>query len=540
MKKFIFLLIASILFPLAAGAKQIGPAVSVYRDKELKWEDGSFGYHVMFKSLLANNETDASTSNPQGDTCMDSSTYQLGISHIPADAVIEEAFLVWTAAQPVAKKDEITDKEVMLSFVSDDGKITEEQTISGKKAYKINEAGNVDFEFDAFFDADDQSKSWFTYRVRVTDFFKSIQAKGRDLAVAGTTFYEGDSLMGRYTLSGLDCSDDTVYKSSTEMVADWSVILIYSSAYVRPKSIYIYDGFSPIWHQLSEIMVSGFEFPADPEIRITLTTHEGDSGLADATHESSTGEQQAFPEGIQVKGETPANWLLLSNECNPPVSLYDSSAHLDYTEVFNSISSVYGYADTNPVCVGGTPPYFNNDEIEYGIDVDTFLIDSNSDTTYISHFLEGGESIYIRIGANQDAVITNYMIVSVSTKADEPDTGDTEIPGDSGDTEVPGDTGDPGDSGDTDTTDTDDPGDPDTGDSGDTGSSDSGDSADTDPTDPEGSTEPKQGEPGAECYPDRTCNDGLLCRSSDNTCFAPEAVKSSGCSVLTLDQDFRM
>ena len=535
MKKFIVLLIASLLFPLAAGAKQIGPAVSVYRDKELKWEDSSFGYHVMFKSLLANKEADASSSNPQGDTCMDSSTYQLGISHIPADAVIEEAFLVWTAAQPVAKKDEITDKEVMLSFVSDDGKITEEQTITGKKAYKISEAGNVDFEFDAFFDADDQSKSWFTYRVRVTDFFKSIQAKGRDLAVAGTTFYEGDSLMGRYTLSGLDCADDIAYKGTTEMVADWSIILIYSSAYVRPKSIYIYDGFSPIWQQLSEIMVSGFEFPADPEIRITLATHEGDSGLADATPESSTGEQQACPEGIQVKSDTPASWLLLSNECNPPASVDDFSAHLDYTEVFNSISSVYGYADTNPVCVGGTPSYLNYDEIEYGIDVDTFLIDSNSDITYISQFLEGGKSIYIRIGANQDSVITNYMIVSVSTKADEPDTGDTEVPGDSGDTEVPGDTGDPGDSGDTDPTDTGDSGDPDTGDSGDTGSSDSGDSADTESSDPDGTTELKQGELGAECYPDKTCNDGLLCRSSDNTCFEPEPVKSSGCSVLTVE-----
>ena len=108
----------------------------------------------------------------------------------------------------------------------------------------------------------------------------------------------------------------------------------------------------------------------------------------------------------------------------------------------------------------------------------------------------------------------------------------------------PGDTGpDSGDtSGDTGSPDTGDAGntEPDSGNTGDTGSSDSGDPADTDPTDPEGSTEPKQGELGAECYPDRTCNDGLLCRASDNTCFAPEAAKSSGCSVMTLDQDFRM
>ena len=193
-------------------------------------------------------------------------------------------------------KDATTDNEVSLSFVSSDGSISESQTIKGKKAYKVSEAGTVDFEFDGVRDAEDPNKSWYTYRVKVLDFFKSIQEKGRAGAVEGVAFYDGYSLIGNYTLSGLECANDNVYKGSTEMVADWSIVLIYSSVEISPKKIYMYDGFKVYWHELSEINVTGFEFPIDPEIRITLASHEGDPGLADANPEG----HMLVPEGIQV------------------------------------------------------------------------------------------------------------------------------------------------------------------------------------------------------------------------------------------------
>ena len=411
-KKIIVLLIAALLLPLAAGAKAIGPSVSVYRDKELKWEDGAFGYHVMFKSLLENKEQDQNQQNPQGDTCKDSSTYTLDMSHVPADAIIEDAYLIWTSAVPVAKKNDPTDNEVSLSFVSSDGVIQHSDTIKGKKAYKVSDAGVVSFEFDAFKDVDDPNKSWYTYRVNVRDFFQKIQEKGRATAVEGAAFYDGYSLLGNYTLSGLECTNDAVYKGSTEMVADWSLILIYSSVEISPKKIYLYDGFQSYWHNLSEIKVTGFEFPIDPEIRITLASHEGDPGLYNLEPESG----MLYPEGIQVQGDMP-DWLLLSNDCNPPAWADQNFIHLDYTEIFNSVSSVYGYADTEPYCVGGIPPVFNYEEIEYGMDVDTFVMDSYTDGSYAAHFHKGGQQINLRIGANQDSVITNYMIVSVDTKA---------------------------------------------------------------------------------------------------------------------------
>ena len=79
-KKFLILALLALLMPFAAGAKEIGPSVSVYRDQDLKWEDGAFGYHVMFKSLLENKVQDAKSENPQGDTCKASSTYTLDMT----------------------------------------------------------------------------------------------------------------------------------------------------------------------------------------------------------------------------------------------------------------------------------------------------------------------------------------------------------------------------------------------------------------------------------------------------------------------------
>jgi len=411
-KKILVLALLALLIPFAAGAKDIGPNVSNYRGKELKWEDGAFGYHVMFKSLLENLEQDQNQQNPQGDTCKESSTYNLNMNHIPADAIIENAYLIWTGAVAVAKKNDPTDNEVFLSFVSDDGTIQHSDTIKGKKAYKVSDAGVVDFEFDAFKDVEDPNKSWFTYRVDVTDFFKKIQEKGRTGAVEGSAFYDGYSLLGNYTLSGLECTNDAVYKGSTEMVSDWSIVLIYSSVEISPKKIYMYDGFKSYWHALQEIKVTGFEFPIDPEIRLTLATHEGDPGLYNLEPESG----MLYPEGIQVQGDM-SDWLLLSNDCNPPAWADQNFIHLDYTEIFNSVSSVYGYADTEPYCVGGIPPVFNYEEIEYGMDVDTFIMDSFVDGSYAAHFHKGGKQINLRIGANQDSVISNYLIVSVDTKA---------------------------------------------------------------------------------------------------------------------------
>lgn len=405
----LFILFLAIYFaPLFIGAKAIGPDVSVYRNEELKWEDGAYGYHVMFKTLLENLKADSG--NPQADACMSEaagSTYPLDASHIPSDATVSRAFLVWSGAVPIAEANEITDNEVTLSFVSQDGAITENQVIKGKKAYKVSEAQG--FEFDAFKDLDDPQFSYFTYRVDVSDFFKSIHDKGRALGLE----YDGYSLYGNYTMKDLKCASDPAYVDKTVMVAGWSIVMVYTSKEISPKKIYLYDGFKSYWHEESEINVTGFEFPTDPEIRITLNTHEGDPKLASLENPNGG---PIIPEGLQVQGDQ-VGWLLIKNECNPEDFVSDNFTTLYYTEIYNSISSVFGWADVTPTCVGGTPPVWDYEKIEYSMDADTFVMDSAADGSYAAHFNKGGTRIGLRIGANQDQVITNYMVVSVDTKA---------------------------------------------------------------------------------------------------------------------------
>lgn len=390
-------------------AKSLGPDVSVYRGEELKWEDGAYGYHVMFKTLLEKLGM-GNLDNPQADACIAESmgsTYSLDISHIPADAYVERAFLIWSGAVPIADINSPTDNEVTFSYTSADSAISETQIIKGKKAYTITES--ADFEFDAFRDIDKPAHSYFTYRVDVTDFFKSIHDKGREQGLD----YDGYSLFGDYTLSDLTCASDRSYIDSTEMVSGWSLVMIYTSIEISPKKIYFYDGFKAYWHEESEINVTGFEFPTDPEVRLTLITHEGDPNLASLENPNGG---PLIPEGLQVQGEQ-FGWLLISNKCNPEAQKTDGIITLFYTEIYNSISSVYGWNDIEPTCIGGTPPVWDYENIEYGMDVDTFVMDSSTDSSYAAHFNKGGERMGLKIGANQDQIITNMMVVSVDTKA---------------------------------------------------------------------------------------------------------------------------
>ena len=386
-------------------AKELDPDVSVYEGEELKWEDGAYGYFVMFKSLL---ELDTESSNI---ICKDEavgSTYSLDPTHTPTDALVERAFLVWSGAVPIDDKDGLTDNEVSLSFVSEDKIIKYAQTVKGKKAYKVSEAEG--FEFDAFTDTDDSTHSYFTYRVDITDFFKSIHDKGRELGLE----YDGYSLYGNYTMKDLKCAKDQSYIDSTSLVAGWSIILIYTSKEISPKKIYIYDGFKPYWNEEGELNITGFEFPTDPEIRITLATLEGDPNLASIYKEDGT--TLANPEGLQVQGDQ-VGWLFLSNECNPEAEKSEKDQTLEYVEIFNSISSVYGWMDTEPTCIGGIPPVWDYKNIEYEMDVDTFVIDSATEGDFAAHFNKGGTRIGLRMGANKDQVITNFMVVSVDTKS---------------------------------------------------------------------------------------------------------------------------
>ena len=112
-------LLAILLFSLTLSASISDSEVSTYEGEELKWEDGAYGHFVMFKSNIYE---DANTGlDPVVISCVDEetgTTFTLDSTHIPSDALIERAILVWTGAIPIENFNKPTDNEVILKFVS--------------------------------------------------------------------------------------------------------------------------------------------------------------------------------------------------------------------------------------------------------------------------------------------------------------------------------------------------------------------------------------------------------------------------------------
>ena len=565
MKKFFLLIVVifSVLPAFAYDGTTIGTEVSELNGQKLQWGAGQFDYFVMFKSLMGNDIRDICTNanspvgcdwdnNPEPDSCLPSSTFQLTNQHIPEDAYIEAAYLVWTSSIDPNNINH-TDNTATLNFTSDDGQIS--QTLNAA-APRIGTAGTdanpgeQDFTFEGI--TTEQAGTiyggYYTYRVDVTDFFNIIHAKGRELGYKS----DGMSLYGNYTVSDVECSNDSAYLSqisgnagySASVMCGWSLITVYRSTKVTQKMVYLYNGFGRFCKQDVDLGISGFEFPDKPMIKMTMAVHEGDPGLASATGCGGTlGGGACPPEGLQVTGQTtaPEDLVVLQNQCNPGKGVDQSGTPFNYSDTYNSISSIYGWNDDSPTCIGGDPNFPDPNSLEYTMDVDTFLLDAEANPDFDRQFKKGDSSILIKIGANQDCVYPNFLIVSVDTQKRgelggecymdgtcseglecdivhniciEPETDDTDTTTDT-------------DSANTDSADTADPADSDT-DTSDSGSDDTSDSG----TETE---KGNMGESGGECYPNGTCNEGLTC-NKDNICVKPLVLqKSGGCSILTVD-----
>ena len=442
MKKF-FLLILVLLavFPALADytGTTIGPDVAELDGKKLQWEAGSFDYFVMFKSLIGNENralcTDSSAGdgcdyedNPEADKCLENSAFELTNRHVPEDAYIEAAYLVWTVSSDPNNVN-YTDSDAILNYVSQDGQINETVTVRAPRIGALGtdaNHGQQDFTFEGvgIENAGQVVIGYYTYRVDVTDFFTMLHNKGRDLGYAS----DGLSLYGKYTVSDVACVDHSYYLSSPGYsgiaVAGWSLITVYRSTRVKPKMVYIYNGFSRYQYETVDINVSGFEFPDKPIIKMTLAVNEGDPGIAQASS-TSCGEGGGLfgspcpPEGLQAKGETTPedSTIFLFNNCNPAKFQDQSGTNYNYTEVYNSVSSIYGWDDATETCIGGDPNSPDPDTLEYTMDVDTFLLDAETNSFCDEQFKKGDKSMSIKIGANGDLIYTNYLVVSLDTKA---------------------------------------------------------------------------------------------------------------------------
>ena len=158
----------------------------------MSWEDGGQDFFVMFNSNVDDQIKlyDEKDDNPQGDTCVDSSSFTLNKFHIPDDAIIEKAYLIWMGAVDPEKLDMPTDNEVNLAFTQTADKNVEYAAVikAGETGKKLNTAPSFDFEGIRFKQdvelgcsetsegtpTTDFEIGYFTYRVDVTDFFKEI------------------------------------------------------------------------------------------------------------------------------------------------------------------------------------------------------------------------------------------------------------------------------------------------------------------------------------------------------------------------------
>lgn len=383
----------------------------------LKWEEGAWDFFIMHKTLIdhvtgeANKEQDGSDNtakNPQGDTFVESSTYTLTSKHIPPDADVDKAFLVWVSTQDPNNLSGLTDNSVTLTFTNaKDPSITLTQEVTASIAGNLQQQTIGMFEYEAL---KDSTTGVYTYRVEVSDFMKQIIAMGEAKGMK-----TGEALYGDYTVSNMDGSNHQNYLTTSGLVGGWALPFVYTSQNITAKKIYFYNGLAAYRGVANTITVYGFELPDEAIIKLGLLAFEGDPGLYNSAF--------IYPEGLSISSVNDINdpneqpdFAPLFNDCNPQVQ----SGLQTYTEMYNSISSVFGWENSNDYWCVGNPnqlwPMDMSNPLEYGVDADILMVDASPSGPFYGRFLKGQTALKLQISANQDQVYTNLLIVSVDTK----------------------------------------------------------------------------------------------------------------------------
>ena len=376
----------------------------------LKWEEGAWDFFIMHKTAVdivtgaANDDQNPKEKNPQADSFVDpnvGTTYTLEPKHIPPDANIDRAFLAWLSTQDPNNLSGPTNNSVTLTFTNAaDPSITLSRQITASMQGNLATTTIGNFEYEALNMPDYQTGNTgvYTYRVEVSDFMKEIIAMGEAAGMKS-----GEALYGQYNVKGIVGSNHQNYLTTSGLVGGWFLPFVYTSSNISAKKIYFYNGLAAYRDASQIITVSGFELPDEAIIKLGLVVFEGDPGLYSALF--------SHMEGLSISSETePNNFAPLFNDCNPNLG--------SYTEMYNSISSIFSWEDSNNYwCVGDPQNLLSTtNPIEYAIDADILVVDASPDGPFYNRFVKGDKSINLQIGANQDQVYTNLLIVSVDTK----------------------------------------------------------------------------------------------------------------------------
>lgn len=361
------------------------------------------GYHLVGNSLLDDRLIlwGEAVDARQGDTCVDRSTVTLSYSEFFTEAVVVKAYLIWMGAVDPAKLDEPTDDTVHLSFTRPDGYTREADIVAGDMPRYLGDAGDP-FLFDSIrFAAEvpvgcSESEpgvmttaelAYFTYRVEVTDLFTAIAADNRAAVIP---LENGEAFYGDYTVSGLECTQDDVYRCSTLMVSNWALFIAYEDRQ-RPQKIALYPGFALEKEIALSATFSGLDIPADPWIQMSLLAAEGDPRPDDGG-----------AEGLFLWDEAWQEKRSINDDCDPndPVGreIWDSRFTVSWYSEKNGIE---GYCDNR---VGAT--------YTYGLDIDRWDLDGSVDPE-IGQFLPVGTTdMNLSFHFSSDEVLTNLFVIT--------------------------------------------------------------------------------------------------------------------------------
>ena len=207
----------------------------------LKWEEGAWDFFIMHKTLIervtgeanhAGTDQDNTATNPQADTFIDpniGSTYRLTSKHIPPDANVDRAFLVWTSTQDPDNLAGNTDNSVMLTFTNAaDPEITLSQEVTASFQGNLAATTIGNFEYEALnipATTNYGVTGVYTYRVEVSKFMKEIIAMGESKGMSS-----GEALYGDYNVKGMDGSNNYAsYLKSSGLVGGWFMPFVYTS-----------------------------------------------------------------------------------------------------------------------------------------------------------------------------------------------------------------------------------------------------------------------------------------------------------------------
>jgi hypothetical protein len=368
------------------------------------FDQGGISYLVFGNSLIDDQETLFSeTANRQGDTCLLESSSAVDGGMLPPDALVTKAYLIWMGAVDPEKMLLPTDNTVHLKFAREDGYTYEEDIIAGDTPKTINDTSDL-FGFESLkYTANittgctetdpgqpgTAELAYFTYRTDITPFFNKLR---EDNYAATPPVMDGVALQGTYTVSGLDCTDHDYFKCRTLMVSNWSLLLIYRSDEIGGKKLFLYPGLARLQGESYTTIFESLDLPEAPQMRFTMVTAEGDTGLF---------RPELPPEMLYLQGQNGFENYPLVDNC--------SSNTTDPVEIWDSYSSTTEWTSEGRCMSRAENPTFS-------YDIDTFYVDAGEDPRVYGQFMKEEDSLGLVFSLNQDDILTNFFMLAVNTK----------------------------------------------------------------------------------------------------------------------------